>query len=237
MISVEKCLYKLDQRLNNLSTFANQSIPVEDKLLVLNEAQVEVVLSKVDVNNLYHIGMDGFRKRYQDLQVLVQPHEEIDAVKGTLDNTYTSALKDLKKQYLLYTDIFITADKGACKGATIAVNVVKHSDITASLNNSNLRPSFEWQETIATLSSDSLQVYTDGTFTPVKAYISYLTYPTEFDYEGYTHLDGEASITQDSNLPDYLENEVIAVAVRILAGSTGNIGALQVSQIDRKENE
>ena len=75
MIPVDSLLYKIDQKLNKLSTNEHQEIPVEDKILALNEAQIKLIKQKVDgFSTVSGLGMDAFKKRYEDLQSLLQPY-------------------------------------------------------------------------------------------------------------------------------------------------------------------
>ena len=47
MIPVDSLLYKIDQKLNKLSTNEHQQIQLEDKILALNEAQIKLIKQKV----------------------------------------------------------------------------------------------------------------------------------------------------------------------------------------------
>ena len=72
MIPVDSLLYKIDQKLNKLSTNEHQQIPLEDKILSLNEAQIKLIKQKVDGFSVVSgLGLDSFKKRYEDLQRLV----------------------------------------------------------------------------------------------------------------------------------------------------------------------
>jgi len=76
MIYVDSLLYKIDQRLNKLSTNEHQQIQLEDKILALNEAQIKLIKQKVDgFATPNRLGMDSFKKRYEDLQNLVIDYE------------------------------------------------------------------------------------------------------------------------------------------------------------------
>ena len=78
MISVDSLLYKIDQKLNKLSTNDHQSIQLEDKILALNEAQISLIKLKVSgINVASGLGFDAFRKRYQDLSNLVQDYKPL----------------------------------------------------------------------------------------------------------------------------------------------------------------
>ena len=47
MILVDSLLYKIDQKLNKLSSNVHQQIPLEDKILALNEAQLKLIKQKL----------------------------------------------------------------------------------------------------------------------------------------------------------------------------------------------
>ncbi len=72
MIPVDSLLYKIDQKLNKLSTNEHQVVNLEDKILALNEAQIKLIKQKVDgISTVSGYGLDAFKKRYEDLQSLV----------------------------------------------------------------------------------------------------------------------------------------------------------------------
>src|SRR6185503_17811274 len=99
------------------------------------------------------------------------------------------------------------------------------------------RPSFEYQETFLTISSDKISIYSDGTFTPTKIYISYLRYPQYIDKEGYIGLNENPSINQDCELEDYLEDELVDLTVEDLAEYTENASATQSAQFRLQTND
>lgn len=241
MISAERLSYKLDQRLNKLSTNDHQQIQREDKVLALNEAQIKLIKLKVDGNNLYKLGLDGFKKRYQDLQFLVENPED-HPLTLTLSDKYLNkylTVTPTSPRFMFYLDSYMIADKGNCKNRVLYSNgdLVKHADITLLLNNDNYKPSFEYQEILVDISSDELHYYTDGTFTPKKVYLSYLRYPVEIDLEGYVKFDGTDSVTVDCELEEYLEDELLDLAVQSLAMYTENNSAVVYAEKRIQNNE
>jgi hypothetical protein len=226
MISVESILYRTDQKLNKLSTNDHQSIPVEDKILAANEAQNKLIKLKLGTNNQSGLGFDASRKRYQDLEGLVVSYKELTltSLKDKL-NTFSADLGLLDPKLMIYGASYSLADKEKCTNRVIYNRLVKHSDLLVLMNNKHYSPSFEYQETLATLSEGKINIHSDGTFQPKKVYIEYIKYPREIDYGGYTKLDGSDSITQDSELPNYLEDELIELIVLLLAGPTENVPA------------
>jgi hypothetical protein len=238
MIPVTSMIYKLDQKLNKLSTSYHQQIFLEDKILVLNEAQIKVLKSKIDVNNIYNLGLDAFKKRYEDLQCLVVDYEALVLKESnpTL-NTYSASVASLTLQYMMHIDSYLLGNKGNCSDHPINSTLVKHSDLTTLLRNSDYVPSFEYQETLMTISSNNFNYYTDGSFTLIDTWVSYLRYPVYIDYVGYIHLDGTASITTNCEMPGYMEDEIVDTAWEMLAMYTENNPATQFAAAQKKQDE
>jgi len=243
MIPVDSLLYKIDQKLNKLSTNIHQQINLEDKILALNEAQIKLIKQKVDGFSVVSgMGLDAFKKRYEDLQSLVitYNHQPLElTLKNEELNQWFANLHLLVPKYMFYIDSYVLADKGVCKDRKIWINrdLAKHGDLQFILNNTHYRPSFEYQETFNFLSTDEISIFTDGTFTPSKVYISYMRYPVYINKEGYIMLDGEPSFDQDCELELYLEDELLDLTVQNLAMYTENAAAVQSAQFRIQTNE
>jgi hypothetical protein len=243
MIPVDSLLYKIDQKLNKLSSNQHQQINLEDKILALNEAQIKLIKQKVDGFSVVSgMGLDAFKKRYEDLQRLV-----VNYIDGALDltlkneqlNQWSGDVSKLDPHYMFYIDSYVLANKGRCKNRKIFINkdLTKHGDLSLLLNNEHYKPSFEYQETFNFVSSDEISIFTDGTFTPTKIYISYMRYPQYIDKEGYIKLDGTDSVNSDCELEEYLEDELVDLTVQNLAMYTENAAAVQSAQFIIQTNE
>jgi len=188
------------------------------------------------------LGLDAFKKRYEDLQSLVVTYNnqplELSLMNAEL-NQWRANIHLLTPKYMFYIDSYILADKGRCKDRKIWINrdLAKHGDLQFILNNDHYRPSFEYQETFNFLSSDEISIFTDGTFTPTKIYISYMRYPQYINKTGYVMLDGEESFDQDCELELYLEDELLDLTVQTLAMYTENQSAVQNAQVRIQTNE
>jgi len=243
MIPVDSLLYKIDQKLNKLSSNEHQEIQLEDKILQLNESQLKLIKQKIDgTSTNTGLGLDSFKKRYQDLQNLVEDYIDhpLDLKeKDKVIHQWSSSLLTLEPDYMFYIDAYILADKGKCKNRKIWINrdLLKHGDLQFVLNNDHYKPSFEYQETFNMLSSDEISIFTDGSFTPTKLYISYIRYPKYIDKAGYIKFDGSASVNQDCELEAYLEDELLDLTVQNLAEYTENNAAVQSAQLRINTNE
>lgn len=243
MIPVDSLLYKIDQKLNKLSTNEHQQIQLEDKILALNEAQIKLIKQKIDgISIVSGMGMDSFKKRYEDLQSLVMNYNHQPLVLSLEDanlNQWSANVHDLDPKYMFYLDSYILADKGRCVDRKIWINrdLAKHGDLQFILNNDHYKPSFEYQETFNLISSDDVSVFTDGTFTPKTIQIMYMRYPQYINKAGYVMLDGEPSFDQDCELEMYLEDELLDLTVQNLAMYTENQSAVQSAQFRIQTNE
>ena len=140
MIPVDSLLYKIDQKLNKLSTNEHQQIQLEDKILALNEAQIKLIKQKVDGFSVVNgMGMDAFKKRYEDLQRLVinYNHGKLPLhIKNETLNQWSADIDLLDPKYMFYIDSYVLADKGVCKDRQIWINkdLAKHGDLQFLLN-------------------------------------------------------------------------------------------------------
>jgi len=243
MIQVDSLLYKIDQRLNKLSTNEHQQIQLEDKILALNEAQIKLIKQKVDgISVVSGLGMDAFKKRYEDLQRLVidYNHQPLTLVESDKEiHQWKTNIHQLEPKYMFYVDSYVLADKGRCKNRKIWINrdLAKHGNLQFILNNEHYKPSFEYQETFNFLASDEISIFTDGTFTPKSINIMYMRYPVYINKTGYIMLDGLPSFDQDCELELYLEDELLDLTVQNLAMYTENEDAVKNAAFRIQTNE
>jgi hypothetical protein len=244
MIPIDSLLYKIDQKLNKLSTNFHQQIQLEDKILALNEAQLKLIKQKTDgiSTTSNGLGLDAFKKRYEDLQNLIVDYNNTPldlTIKNPDINEWFTRIDKLVPEYMFYVDSYLIADKGRCKNRKIWINkdLAKHGDLSVLLTNVHYKPSFEYQETFNYLSSDEISIFTDGTFTPKKMYVMYLRYPIYMDKAGYIKFDGEPSTDVDCELEYYLEDELLDLTVQNLAMYTENQSAIQNAAYRIQTNE
>jgi hypothetical protein len=187
-------------------------------------------------------GLDSSKKRYEDLQRLIEEPEE-HPLKLTETNTqlhkWATNLLTVTPSYMFYINSYCLATKGRCKDRKIWINqdLMKHGDIQFLLNNDHYKPSFEYQETFNQVSADELAIFTDGTFTPTVLYLSYIRYPEYIDKTGYIKFDGTASKDVNCELNSYLEDELVDLTVQALAMYTENNAAANNAQVRIQTNE
>jgi len=240
MIDIKELLYDIDLKLNKIGSNEHQGIELENKIIAINDAQINLIKIKFSENNVYKSGLDSFQKRYNDLESLIEKDKFLPLVKDNSPlKSYSCSLELLKPEYMLGIpgSEYVLADKGDCKNNPLVVNQIRHGDINTALKNTNTTPSFEYQEVPGTITGHRWQIFTDGTFIPKKFYLWYVRYPKKVDFDGYVHFDGKPSISVNSELPYYLKEELVDIAVRNLALSTENQNAVQASTIRNNTNE
>lgn len=96
---------------------------------------------------------------------------------------YSSNSKD-KYNFKLPTDYFDIADiranasKGKCK-LPLELIELQTENLNQILQDEFRKPSFEWTESLFTINSDQVSVYTDGTFQVDEILLNYYRYPNQ----------------------------------------------------------
>ena len=146
MISVDELIYEFELKLNSLDREDNQNIALENKLIFLNNAIITWVKSKLNQNNIYKIGYEGFRKRIEDLQVLKINNYKL-SVKKTDNLRYVGYESDLKgiKDYMFYISSYVLATSSKKCESTLGVNLIKEGELESLYFNDLYKPSLFWQ--------------------------------------------------------------------------------------------
>lgn len=235
MIRVDQLIYKSRQRQNKLATNDHQEIPDQDLILIINEGQIKLVKQKKKAG-------EKDSKHIADIQFLVEKpedHKLKPEVSNETTNRWKVSTKDISPSYMYYVDAYILADKEGCKDRVVWVNpdLVQHGSINLLLNNSNYKPSFEYQETFSDETNGELGVYTDGTFTPTALYLSYIRYPKNVSTGDIGMFDGEIPELQHSEFPEHLEDELLDIIAQDIAQYTENPSAYQAAALSRTNNK
>lgn len=238
-ISVDELLYEtFTLKLEKDTRFNYSSIPLENRIMFLRAAESKLIKKYYGENNIFKLGFEGFKKRIDDLQVLVVPSKKILLKKEIISkyHKYTADLSTVS-DYMFYITSYITATKGTCTNRIVNNLLTERSDVTTLIKSEFNSPSFEWQEQLVTLSNNKVEIYTDGTYNPEYLYLDYLKYPPKIDKEGYVDFNGNISKNQDSLLPEYLKNDLIDITCELVSMSQENQIQTQFSQQRINNNE
>lgn len=239
MIPVDELLYEtFSLKADKIGKLFYEDIPLEDKLLILNQAQIEWVKSRNGLSNMYKEGFEDSLKRIDDINsVLLVRDKELELSKiGGVYNTYVYDMK-LIKNYMLYKDSYAMAIKDCCNERPIFNNMVTTGDLSNWYWGDNTKPSFDWQEQLISISENTLEIHTDSDYELTTMFITYIRYPKRIDKKGITWFDGSPSKDQDCELPYYTKNDISDWAVKMVGMYLENPTMVQTAQERIMNNE
>lgn len=220
-------VYKYKLANNKLDSQDFIDLPLPTILMILNTSIIGYVDAIYGTQNIYRQGVESFQRRIDDLQILiVSDFPEITYVsKG--NNTFTG---DLPENYLHLLRSYTLATKDLCVDRALRNILYSQDELNDILISKDpyKYPSFEWQEQPYNQSNDKVYIYTDGSYTPTKLVIKYLKKPTEVDIAGYTKIDGSLSTNANSELPDYLLEDIIILAAKYTKAILQDIQGVQL---------
>jgi hypothetical protein len=222
MIPVQELVYEVKLNLNKVDRQDNVLLGVENIIVYLNQAQLSWIKTKVGENNIYRDGYEATRKRIDDLQeIKVNNHAlKLEKHDDVLYKGYRGLLADVPG-YMMYVMSHASAVKQDCKTG-LTVDLIRQNDLTNLYFDANFGPSYEWRSTLATIGEGYIILYTDGSFSLDKVFLTYLRYPKPIDIDGYIKLDGKDSVSQDCELPYYAKSDIVDLACKFAAQSTDN---------------
>lgn len=165
-----------------------------------------------------------------DLQELLITEVLLDiSEKKEQYNTYL-----LPISFFNYSESKIEAVKDKCTKKLYAYNI-HPKEINVYLQDEFSKPSFEWEETIVSISNNKLYIYKNN-FEINKCYLSYYKDVDNLELEGYIKLNGEHSKNIDINLSDVYKRQVLDRVAKELTREFENVQAFQLSQ-ERLQSE
>ena len=149
---------KIKQRLNKLASLDYDNFECWQVQEAFNKAQLEWVRRQLYAINVRKQGEEQSSGLIDDLQRLMK--HELVAV-ADKDIYYSG---NLPTDYLHYVRTDVFAKKECCPERRMTVYEVEEANISIILNNKDKQPNFEWAETVATLVSNKVRVYTNNLF-------------------------------------------------------------------------
>jgi hypothetical protein len=190
---------KFKLRLNRLDTNFEQNILEDVFCEIFNKAQIKFINRLVDQE-------DNNKDNQTNLQVLLKDETLKGVNKGNL------FLVDLPKDWFWVKRL--SATDTVC-GNTLNCLLVQESNVGRLLQNTNWKPSVEWEETIYTLGGDKLRIYTDN-FNLKDCNIIYYKEPRKIDIKtGEDNIEGNPSQDIDPEFSDNIVEEILDLAVLI----------------------
>lgn len=174
-------------KVNKNDTNGNIKVPKSQFVLLFNEQKRKFLDDEL------------FQNESSDV---IEGLEEVLVVEQELEKISDSTLKTdfkLPDDFYKRVSTYVLASSGDCKNQVLYAWAIKPKDINVYLQNENLKPSFDYRETVVVLNSGKVSVYKDG-FTIDNLYLAYYREPKDLDIEGYTHIDGTPSQNVETGL-------------------------------------
>ena len=223
---------KIKQRLNKLASLDYDNLECWQVQEAFNKAQLEWTRRQIYAINIRKEGTEQSSGLVDDLQKLMK-HEVLPTVDKDI---YFNAV--IPSDYLHYvrTDIFAKID--CCPERRMTVYEVEEANISVILNNKDKQPSFEWAETVCTVMSDKLKIYTNNEFGITQCHLTYYRKPIEVQFNGCTDPSTGNVFTADQNCEfnDDVAEVICDNAAMILAGDIESITQYQREQQNVQSN-
>lgn len=209
-------LIKVKQRLNKLASNDYDNIQDWQVVEAFNKGQVDWCRRNLHGLNIKQEGDEQSTRRIDDLQKLLIS----SSLTMTDRKTYFEST-NFPTDYLQWKRVACKAISECCPDPkTMVIYLGEQANTEILLRDKNKQPSFEWGETFATLSNNSLRIYTNNTFTPVDVEFYYYRQPTRIQIAGVTdpYTGLSPAIDVQSEFKDDLVELFIDECAAIIAG-------------------
>lgn len=223
MIPSKELYKKFLLKINKNDTNSNVKVPISQFVLIYNEQQ------RLWLDNIIKLNENS--DYIDDIEELLILDEQLTPIKVGKNNDSFKLPNDFYRRATGYC----FASKGNCTDNSMVVWFIKPKNLDVYLKNSNLSPSFEYQETIGLINNGKVSIYKSD-FNIDEAYINYYKKALDIDITGYTKIDGFSSVNINTNLSDINAEEVLNLAALEALRNYENTESAQLaaSRITRK---
>lgn len=211
--------YDYKQKLNKIDSEQNTNLVIPEIDWKLNEAQELFIKTIAEPRKHNHLGFEVNQRSIDDIRSLVVEAKELTTIPIT-GNRFTISLPT---DYLFYVSARALAIREGCQSRDIRITIQQHDDKFES--DPFMYSDFEWRHINGVFNDTGLMVYSDGTFSIQKIYLTYIRKPKYmhnaqgFGISGYTTLTGQVLTgTQNCELPEHTHREIVDLAVLLTAG-------------------
>jgi hypothetical protein len=220
-MNIQDMHYDVKFKLNKVDSEQYRNLKIPEIDWAINEAYDIFVKTHAFPKNNNGLGFEINERLRQDLRTILIDSFEITPT--TIDtNTYSAALPS---NYAFYVTAYTSISKDSCEDVKARCFEQQYDDLfKESYFDSS---SFEWREVNITFEGNNIRIYTDGTFTVGKMFLTYLRKhayihnaqnflpATQYRLPSGTLLTG----VQHCELPEHTHREIVDLAVLILSGN------------------
>lgn len=226
-MTTEAVIVNIKNLLNKLDSKDYDNIENWQIVNAFNIAQILWVRRQFHGNNLMREGDEASLIRIDDLQILVKKQKLSFVDKGSFIQTYP-----LPSDYLFFKRLDLDAESKCCsKDKTMIAYMVKESDVNLALANSLYKPSFEWGETIFTISEGRLKIFKEDDVKFKNVYLTYYRYPKRISLQNTFDIEtgSVSTISQNPEWKDDICYLIIHEAAKLLSMGLEHINAIMLN--------
>lgn len=218
---------KFTQRLNKLSSADYGNIECWMIAEAFNKALDAWVSRQLEGVNQTRSTAEGSIRSIDKLQVVLVQAPLTMVASG--DNVYWES--PLPSNYLEWSRISANAKdvSNCCPARKLKIFLGEEADIDVVLLDKNRKPSYEWAETVGTVISDKVRIYTNGCFNVDTPVLTYYRVPRHIQIAGCNNPDTGIVSTVDieCEFPEQVIETIIDEGAAILASDMDNYNKMQ----------
>lgn len=224
---------KIKQRLNKLASFDYDNLECWMVQEAVNKAQLEWVRRMMYGINTRKEGTEQSTGLVDDLRVILKDQVLVPEDKGLY---YDAALP---ADYLYFVRVDAYAKNECCPDKRkMTVYEAEEANMGILLTSDTKGPSFEWGETLSTLVSQTVRVYTNDEFDITDMILTYYRAPREVRFAGCVNPNTGVTYTvnQELEFKDDVAEVIIDQAAAILAGDIESVTQYQRESAEVQKN-
>jgi hypothetical protein len=214
----------IKQRIQKQDTNFNSNFLDEEFEDALNKGLNDWVRRQHHGFNQFKEGDENTEQRTDDLQILIVPEKKISVI----DRGIYSEISKLPEDYRYYKRITPIVSKDNCLQVRLKSFFIEESNVDDYLKDWTFTPSFDFEETFHTLSSNKFKIYHNKDFKIEEVLLTYYRNPLKIsclkrDYD------------KKWEWKDDVAEVIIDEAVKILSGDIENTSSYELAN-NRVEN-
>lgn len=214
--------FKLEQRINKISSFDSSNIEPSAKIEAFNKAMDEWTYRQLEGIDQVKTGAEGSIRKIDQLQCILTTWT------GNFTNKGLYWQSDLfPPDYLEWCrlDFYGKGKCDDCPSRLFTTFLGNEADAVIDLRDVNKQPNYEWATTFHTIMGNTFKIWTNKQFDVVNPLLTYYRKPVHIQIVGATNPDtGTVSIVEvECEFPDIVTELIIADTAAILSGDLNEL--------------
>jgi hypothetical protein len=212
--------YEFLLKADEIGILSNKSFTDAEIDWLLNDAQLELIRTRLNQNNPRGKGLEEDQKRVEDIKDIIIRYSEqppVQLIYHSDVNTYELDLQSLTYRYYYFLSGRVTQHKDNCNYDAVMRRIRSHNFEDSLKDPFNMSSE---EEVLVNFGRNSqgngsaIYLYPAPNYTLSTARLSYIKYPKRIHQGTYLNLDGSAVPATDCELSELVHPEVVNIAVQ-----------------------